>query len=236
VTIETELHRIGEVCGDLQERGVPLSIVNVEVIVIDGDRLTREVEQRRVAAALPFVRFEGLHLFLRHPDEEDALPGREPSTVGRDELVLALASFERDERQMPRIGELLDRGHEAVVPWLQQRGGRYRVPEIIVEEVAQAARRLQPGHVGVQIHAVNAADFERHVLADNGVGVGRHRNLLGRSPMKVLQSEHARHCTGPNIVCFRAAAAIRRFAGGRRSRSLATFTTRSIVPRSFLAV
>src|SRR5712691_8573827 len=39
---------------------------------------------------------------------------------------------------------------------------------------------------------------------------------LARSPMKVLQLEHAGLFTGPNILCFpngRAAAAIRRFAG-----------------------
>jgi hypothetical protein len=49
-----------------------------------------------------------------------------------------------------------------------------------MEEVAETTGRLQLGHVGVQVHAIDAADFQRHVLADNGVDVGRHRDLLGR--------------------------------------------------------
>ena len=49
---------------------------------------------------------------------------------------------------------------------------------MVVQEVAQAAGRLELGHVGVQIQTVDAANLERHVLADNRVDVGRHRTLL----------------------------------------------------------
>jgi hypothetical protein len=48
-----------------------------------------------------------------------------------------------------------------------------------VEEIAQAAGRLQLGHIGVQIQAIDTADRERYVLADNVGDVGRHQILLG---------------------------------------------------------
>ena len=56
-------------------------------------------------------------------------------------------------------------------------------------------------------------------------------SFAGR-PMKVLQSEHTGHCTRPKhrfVSNGRAPAAGPKVAGGQRSRSLANFTTRSIV-------
>jgi hypothetical protein len=58
--------------------------------------------------------------------------------------------------------------------------------QVVVEEVAQASRGLELGHVGVQVQTIDAPDLERHVLADNAVDVGRHQNLLAESPVMVL--------------------------------------------------
>jgi hypothetical protein len=86
-----------------------------------------------------------------------------------------------------------------------------------VEEVAQAAGRLELGHVGVQIQAVDAPDFEADVMTDNVSDVGRHGDLLGRESHEGTPAGARRHSTGPNILFLfpngRAAAAIRRFAG-----------------------
>ena len=81
VAVETELDGIGQVGADLQERRPPVAIVDVEVVVVDGDRLAREVKHGRVAPARPFVRFERSHLLLRDADEHDALAGGEARAV-----------------------------------------------------------------------------------------------------------------------------------------------------------
>jgi hypothetical protein len=94
-------------------------IVDVKVVVIDGDRLAREIEYWCVTAARPLVRLERPHLFLRHPDENDAFTGAEPCAVRPYELVLALAPFERDEGHVMIDSELLDRGDKAVVSRLK---------------------------------------------------------------------------------------------------------------------
>jgi hypothetical protein len=44
VAIETELHGIGQIRADLEERRAPRPIVDIKVVVVDGDRLAREVE------------------------------------------------------------------------------------------------------------------------------------------------------------------------------------------------
>ena len=56
VAIETALHGVREVRADLEARGAPVTIVDVEVVLIDGDRLAREVEHGRMAATLPCAR------------------------------------------------------------------------------------------------------------------------------------------------------------------------------------
>lgn len=75
--------------------------------------------------------------------------------------------------------ERLDCRREPIVQRAEQRGGWNRVAEVVVEEVAQAAGRLQFRHVGMQIQAIEAPDGERHVVVDNGRDVGRHQTLLG---------------------------------------------------------
>ena len=193
VAVETELHRIRKVRADFHKRWPPVRIVHVEVIVVDGDRLPRKIKHGGVALALSLVGFEGPHLFLCDADEHDALAGGEPRAVFGHTHVFALAALERHDLEMLPCRKLLDRGDEAIMPGFEQGGRRHGSTEIVVQEVAQAAGRLELGHIGVQIHPVNATDFERHVLADNRVDVGRHRTLLaGKADDGILREHHVR--------------------------------------------
>ena len=96
--------------------------------------------------------------------------------------------------------KLLDRGDEAIVTRFQQGRRRHRRAKIVVQEVAQAAGRLELGHVGVQIHTVDAANLERDVLADNRVDVGRHRTLLAGKADDGTPSGTPRPWTTPDIL------------------------------------
>ena len=87
------------------------------------------------------------------------------------------------------------------------------MPQVVVEEVAQAAGRLELGHVGVQIDPVDAPDFERDVVTDNVGDVGHHQNLLAETPVMVLLTEDTGHVIGPNIVVTQTAAQRPRFEG-----------------------
>jgi hypothetical protein len=160
VTVETEFHRIREVRADLQERGTPFAIVDVEIVVIDGDRLAGEIKYGGMAAARPFVRFEGPHLFLRHADQHDTVAAREACAVGRDKRVLAVNAFEGNKWHVSIGRESLDGGDQAIVSRLEQRGRRHRMTQVVVEEIAETAGCLQLGHVGVQIQAIDTADLE----------------------------------------------------------------------------
>src|SRR5438309_9927191 len=141
VAVETELHRIRirQIRPDFEEGGAPGAILHVKVVVIDGDRLPREIKNGRVATTLPFVLLEGSYLFLSDPDEDDALWGGKLRAVRRHEGVLTVAALERDEGNPMVLRELLDRGDQTIVSGFQQRGGRHGVSQIVVEEVAQTA-------------------------------------------------------------------------------------------------
>jgi hypothetical protein len=116
---------------------------------------------------------------LRHADDDDALPAREAPAILGDDVVLPLLGLEGQHRDAIAARKRGDGGHEAIVERFEARGRRDRVAQVLLEKVAEAARRLELGHPGMQIQAVNAPDFERHVLADNGGDVGRHQTLLG---------------------------------------------------------
>src|SRR5437899_8730440 len=51
MAVQTQLHRIRQIRADFEKRRPPVSILHVEVIVVDGHRLPREVEHGRPAVA-----------------------------------------------------------------------------------------------------------------------------------------------------------------------------------------
>jgi hypothetical protein len=139
VAVETQLDRIREIGPDFQERRPPLGVLDVEVVVIDGDGLAREVERDATLRARTLVRLERPHLLLRHADHHDALSHRPPRAIVGDDVVLALAALERNQRHIlpRRVG--LDRADEAIEHGREQRRGRNGMPPVIPEEVAQAS-------------------------------------------------------------------------------------------------
>ena len=176
VPVEAELDRIRQVRADLEERRAPVAIVHVEVVVVDGDGLAREIEGNLRAGAGSLVRLERAHLLLRHADDDDALAPDEALSISRDYVVLPLLGLEGDQWDRVASRKRGDRGHEAIMERLEERGRGNRVAEVFLEEVAEPARRLELGHPRMQIQAIDAPNLERHVLADNGGDVGRHQN------------------------------------------------------------
>ena len=93
MAVQTQLQGIRQIGADFEKRRPPLTIVYVEVIVVDGHRLPREFEHGGPAVALPFVRLERPHLLLRHADDHDPFAGR----IGADAKG-ASRSYSRDDR------------------------------------------------------------------------------------------------------------------------------------------
>ena len=143
--------------------------------------------------------FEGAHLLLRGPQHDDSLAAGESRAVVGDDVIFPLTGLELHGRNPVLARERVDRFQESVMHRPEE-GWRWdRLSKVIVEEVAQATRCLELGHIGMQVEPVDTAHRERDVLADNVCDVGRHRaSLVGRS-MMVLRKEDAGVRIGPNI-------------------------------------
>jgi hypothetical protein len=180
VAVEAQLDRIGQIRPKLDERRAPLRILDVEVVMIDGHPLPREVEGDATLRARSLVRLERPHLFLRHADHHHALGDRSTRPIVRHDVVFALTALEGDERHVLGRCVGFDRPDEAVEHGQEQRRGGDRMAPVIAEEVAQAAGRLELRHVGVQVEAVETANGQGHVVANKLVDVGHQRLLLAK--------------------------------------------------------
>ena len=126
-------------------------------------------------------RFEGELALLGNADEHDALAGLKARAIACRDVVLTLAALELDDWHHMLVGERLNCLNEAVVEWAD--GGRRGDPiaEVIAQEGAQLTRRLQLGHIAVEIQPVNGRSRQRDVVAQYRGDVGAwHRRRLPR--------------------------------------------------------
>jgi hypothetical protein len=216
VPVQTQFDRIRDIRADLDKRGSPFTILQVEVVVIDRDRLPGEIEGHAPARTGAFVGLERARLFLRDANHHDPVRPREFRPIRGDDRVLARLEFNEWHRVLGRIR--FDCVHKVVVHRAEQRRRGNRMPEMIAQEVAEAARGLQLGHIALQVDPIEAPHRQRHVIPDNALDVGHHTTLLGRKVDDGTPREYAGHDIGPNIKRPRSGRAVK----VRRSRGRAT--------------
>jgi len=165
VAVEAELGGVGEVGAELQEERPEVPIHGIEVKVINHGRRAHQpgigLPGHRVPALLGA---DHRRLFLGPPHEHHALRSGEALQVLRHHVVFPLALRERDERH-PLLGhERVDRGYERLADGLHQRRRGEGLPAVPPKEGGHPALVLQPRHVGVEVHPVDAFQFQHHVF------------------------------------------------------------------------
>ena len=168
VAVEAELGVVGEVGAELQKERAEVFIHGVEVEVVDHRRRAHEpgigLAGRGVAALLGP---QHGRLLLGSAHEHHALGGGEVLQVLRHHVVLPLTLLERDERDLVRLHEGVNGGDEPLADGIHQRRRGDGLAAVTPEEGGDPALVLQPRHVGVQVHPVDALDFQRDVLPQN---------------------------------------------------------------------
>jgi hypothetical protein len=108
-----------------------------------------------------------------------AFGGTKVGSISSSYIVFALASLELDDRDQVAASKCRDVLDEAIVQWAKDRRRSDAVAEMIAQESAELAARLQPWHVAVKVQTVNARGGQRHVVAQYGGDAGgRHRRRL----------------------------------------------------------
>ena len=104
-------------------------------------------------------------LGLAHHD--DPLGPAEARPVLLGNVVLALALGEGDQGDLFLLDEAIDRSDERLAHGVHQRRSGEGRSAVKAEESSHATVSLQPGLVDVEVHPVDAFDFQGHVLLED---------------------------------------------------------------------
>jgi len=115
----------------------------------------------------PLLRPEDPSLLLGLADEDHPFGGGEAGQVRRHHVVLPLFGREGDEGDLLPGREGLQGPDEGLADRVHQGRGGKRVPAVVAEERDHAPLVLELGDVHVEVHAINALDFQRDVLPEN---------------------------------------------------------------------
>ena len=183
VTVEADLDWPWSIGADLQERWTKLEILQVEVVVVDGDRLAGcEVKRRPAVRTTDLPRREAACLFLCHPNEDNAILDSPLLAELVGDVILASAvttpaGLEFDDRDRVGLGEGSDGFDPALRDRTQDRGRRDGLPAVLGHEVNQSAGSHELRLVAVEVEAIDALDLQRYVTAKQLLDVGHGPSL-----------------------------------------------------------
>lgn len=138
VTIEADPDAERGIRAELNEARSPVTVEDIEIVVIDADLAPVEVETDDGAIwALLFFGAEGGNVFLGHADENNTFFTTTPAELGKTALgdfVLAFTSFELDYRDSMLVGKAQDGVNKGLGHLAQQCGGGQMVPPMAGEK------------------------------------------------------------------------------------------------------
>ena len=168
VAVDAELGVVGEVGAELEEERAEVLVDAVEVEVVDHGRASHDP-----GVGLPGVGIAALlgaedrRLLLGLAHEDDPLGAVELGVVLLGDVVLALPLGEGDQGDLFLLDEALDRGDEGLAHRVHEGRGGEGLAAVEAEEGGDAAVGLQPGLIDVEVHAVDAFDFQSHVVLED---------------------------------------------------------------------
>ncbi len=164
--VETELGGVREVRTELEEERAEVLVDAVEIVVVDHGG---GAKQLRVAVSamrpVPFGGAKSCRFLLGLANHHDPFPARRTRHVRGDHIVFALPLLKCEHRHLMRLGIPFNRCDKGVADGRHRGRRRDRAMPLLLEKPARPGLPLQVGDIDVQVHAVNALNFQRHVLA-----------------------------------------------------------------------
>ena len=167
MAVEAELRAVGKIGAELQEERPEVPVVTVKIVLVDR-RLAVD-DPRDGAAGLGANARGAWHpgVLLGDTDENHPfVPAGlfEPTQLLLHHLILALAFLEAHQFQPFARNEGTDLTHEGLRHRHHLLGRGVTVPEITAAKCGDAAFAGELRHVGVEIHPIDAFQFQHDVF------------------------------------------------------------------------
>ena len=167
VAIDTEFGRMGKVGAELDKERSEVFIQAVEIVEVHiGAAVIDPWDRTAIAKGLAH-RSGHARLFLGNADKDHSLLMLlfESAQPCLHNMVLALALFKPDQIDFVIEPKLHDRFHKGLGHLRELLGGGKAVSQIPAHKACNPRLAGQLGHVSIQIHPVNALQFQDHMFA-----------------------------------------------------------------------
>ena len=175
--VDAQLRVVGEVRAELDEQRPEVGIDDVEVVVIHHRRRGNQPRVRAVHRILTPFRAHHARLLLGLADVEHPLCAFEAAQIRLCPLVLALEALETHQVDALAIREALDPRHKTPRHRRHQYRRRHRIAAHPAKESRRAAARLQQRYIDVQVHPVDALQFQGGVFCQHFAGISCYGHL-----------------------------------------------------------
>jgi hypothetical protein len=168
VSVQAKLGIVGEVRAELQEEGAEIAVhaVNIKVIDHGGGTDQPGVGGPGLLIAPP-LGAEHACFLLRLADEQYAFRCGELLPIGGGHIVFALTLFKQDDGDFLLFGKLIHLHDECLGDGIHQGTGGELVAAVKPEKAGHPSGALQRRHVYIQVHPVDALDFQGHMFRQN---------------------------------------------------------------------
>src|ERR1700750_384658 len=163
--IDAELRVVREIGAELQEERSEVLVDAIEIVVVDHRGRFHDPRIAAAgAAAATALRAHDPRLLLRLADVEHALAPAEAPQVLLCDIVLALA-LGKGNKVNPFIrDELLDVADERLAHRHDRGRGGKALAAMDVKISDHGPRRLQVGHVDIQVHSIDGFELQHDVV------------------------------------------------------------------------
>src|ERR1022692_4560324 len=159
VSIQAQLHASRGVAGDFDEQRTEIFVIDVEVVMVDVDRLVPfELEP-----SVHLFPIERLGLLLGYPDKDNCIPHWPLLAEVVGDVVFPFFVFELVNRYVFPVRQRLHGLAESLRHLSQHHWRWNRLAQLVAHEHRQLGSGCQPADIAVEVETVEALHFQRDV-------------------------------------------------------------------------
>jgi hypothetical protein len=158
---------VREIGAEFQKEGAEVGIEAIEVELVHGRRALDDPRVLPAVGAAALLGTKDRDLFLGFTEEQNPFGSLKVASIFRRNIVLALSLLEVNDRDVVLRQEVIDLPQKRVRHDSHQGGGSNGLAAMKPEKTSRLLFRLQLGLIDIEVHAIDALDFQGHMVADD---------------------------------------------------------------------